>query len=292
MTLDQVGCGGALASYLVATLDMSSYGVSTDEVLLSFSVRSHDDDDTQDDDRVWVRGSSADTWLEVFDLAVNTPVAGQLYVFDDVDVTGALVAGAQDFSDTFQLRFGQDDDCAADSLTTGDGFTFDDVGLSLVACGDGVIEGTEECDDGDTDAGDGCDATCAEEAGWTCNGEPSTCDTVCGDGVVAGDEGCDDGNTAGGDGCDEMCAVEMGMGGAGGDPGPGAGGADGGAGGGDGGAGGDPSTGGTGAGDVVDSFEDDSGCSCRSVNGGDHEPLGYTALLLVGASLARRRRTR
>jgi cysteine-rich repeat protein len=34
----------------------------------------------------------------------------------------------------------------------------------IVACGDGVIEGDEECDDGNADTGDGCDATCHLEA--------------------------------------------------------------------------------------------------------------------------------
>jgi len=42
-------------------------------------------------------------------------------------------------------------------------------------CGDGVIEGTEECDDGDTLPGDGCDASCQVESGWTCGYEPSVC---------------------------------------------------------------------------------------------------------------------
>ena len=31
-------------------------------------------------------------------------------------------------------------------------------------CGDGVAEGTEECDDGDTTSGDGCSSTCQLES--------------------------------------------------------------------------------------------------------------------------------
>jgi cysteine-rich repeat protein len=38
-----------------------------------------------------------------------------------------------------------------------------------VDCGDGLITGSEECDDGDDDAGDGCSATCTEEDGWICD---------------------------------------------------------------------------------------------------------------------------
>jgi len=79
-------------------------------------------------------------------------------------------------------------------------------------CGDGVVSpGDEECDDGDTDADDGCDGSCNEEPGWTCTGMmPSTCMTTCGDGIVAGTEECDDGDTDDDDGCDSGCAEEAG----------------------------------------------------------------------------------
>jgi len=57
---------------------------------------------------------------------------------------------------------------------------------------------------------DGCDAACALEAGFDCNGEPTVCTPVCGDGMVRGAEACDDGNLNAGDGCDEVCAIEAG----------------------------------------------------------------------------------
>jgi cysteine-rich repeat protein len=50
-------------------------------------------------------------------------------------------------------------------------------------CGDGIVEGAETCDDGNTTSGDGCDANCQAE--------------FCGDGIVndAPNEACDDGDT-------------------------------------------------------------------------------------------------
>jgi len=45
-------------------------------------------------------------------------------------------------------------------------------------CGNGLIEGTEGCDDGNNLAGDGCSHTCVIETGWTCSGEPSSCTPV------------------------------------------------------------------------------------------------------------------
>ena len=47
-------------------------------------------------------------------------------------------------------------------------------------CGDGVLNAVsgEQCDDGDNNDGDGCSATCGEEAGWDCQGAPSVCSTT------------------------------------------------------------------------------------------------------------------
>lgn len=76
-------------------------------------------------------------------------------------------------------------------------------------CGDGEITGEEECDDGDTDNGDGCSSSCAVESGWACEGEPSVCmEGVCGDSIIGGPETCDDGNTAASDGCSAACQTE------------------------------------------------------------------------------------
>lgn len=79
-------------------------------------------------------------------------------------------------------------------------------------CGDGALQPAEgeQCDDDDTDAGDGCSELCVVEPGFKCSGAPSVCVPACGDGVLDLDRGeeCDDGNAEGGDGCDAACAVE------------------------------------------------------------------------------------
>ncbi|GEM_PF-2569210 len=78
-------------------------------------------------------------------------------------------------------------------------------------CGNGVITGTETCDDGNTTAGDGCSSTCMEETGWDCVGSPSLCLPICGDGIrIPITEACDDGNQLSGDGCSSICRVEDG----------------------------------------------------------------------------------
>jgi len=84
----------------------------------------------------------------------------------------------------------------APNLSMTDQYT---LAVSAVApgCGDGVVQlaAGEQCDDGGTVPGDGCDANCIIE-------------TVCGDGIIGGAEQCDDGGTISGDGCDASCNFE------------------------------------------------------------------------------------
>ncbi len=76
-------------------------------------------------------------------------------------------------------------------------------------CGDSIVSGTEDCDDGNATAGDGCSATCVHETGWTCSNQsaPSVCTPICGDGMKLGTEECDDNNLVDTDGCTSMCKL-------------------------------------------------------------------------------------
>lgn len=57
-------------------------------------------------------------------------------------------------------------------------------------CGDGRIQGGEECDDGGLVAGDGCSGGCVVEPGFVCTGEPSMCGTCMDDTAFGTDTGC------------------------------------------------------------------------------------------------------
>lgn len=107
-------------------------------------------------------------------------------------------------------------------------------GMCQSVCGNNILEAGEGCDDGDTDAGDGCNAACKVEDMSACNGgmigevgnsscdsgicdmtgnpSPGICEPMntCGNSVLESGEGCDDGNTTAGDGCNAMCLLESG----------------------------------------------------------------------------------
>jgi cysteine-rich repeat protein len=86
------------------------------------------------------------------------------------------------------------------------------VGASA-SCGDGKLDPNEQCDDGNKNSGDGCNALCQIEANYICPnpGQPCENQARCGNGVLTSNETCDDGNTNGGDGCSADCnSVEAG----------------------------------------------------------------------------------
>ena len=66
-------------------------------------------------------------------------------------------------------------------------------------CGDSIVTAGEECDDGNTADGDGCDQNCQDEVVIT---------PFCGDGTLDAGEECDDANNTAGDGCDVDCTLE------------------------------------------------------------------------------------
>jgi|GEM_PF-2893183 len=73
------------------------------------------------------------------------------------------------------------------------------IGEGFAICGNGLVEASEQCDDGNVLSGDGCDASCSIEV----------VPTVCGNGAVEAGEQCDDGNLIDGDGCAASCQAEV-----------------------------------------------------------------------------------
>jgi cysteine-rich repeat protein len=78
----------------------------------------------------------------------------------------------------------------------------------IPVCGDSFVDAPETCDDGNATLGDGCDASCASEAGFLCSAAGGPCAAICGDGQIKGNEQCDDSNAVNGDGCDSACKSE------------------------------------------------------------------------------------
>ncbi len=76
-----------------------------------------------------------------------------------------------------------------------DGCQHNGAQLSGTRCGNGSVEGSEQCDDGNIASGDGCSSSCVSE--------------FCGDGIVQSGLGelCDDGDLDPDDTCDNACMI-------------------------------------------------------------------------------------
>ena len=99
----------------------------------------------------------------VWDTSGTTPGTETIaaYIDDLVDGVSAVINGNVVF------------------LTSADIVVRSHLLVSDPPCGNGLIEeGWENCDDGNSTSGDGCDWDCQVEPGWTCEGEPSVCTEV------------------------------------------------------------------------------------------------------------------
>jgi len=93
-----------------------------------------------------------------------------------------------------------DEQCDLGSLNRWDGKCLPNC--KKAQCGDTYLyPSQEQCDDGNSLNGDGCDNQCKKE--------PGAPPPVCGDGSTTSPETCDDGNTESGDGCDNVCQLEL-----------------------------------------------------------------------------------
>ncbi len=106
---------------LVLTVDLSTQSTSNpDNIFLNFYYADFADEPDVVD-RVYMRGSPSDAWIEIFDW--STKNSGD-WEYASVRIDSFLTANSQNFSDSTQFRWTQEDNA---SLTGNDGFGLDNV---------------------------------------------------------------------------------------------------------------------------------------------------------------------
>ena len=122
--------GATAVSRLHVTLNMSNYDTAdATTVLLSFYHYDHLDED-HDKDIVYVRGSKSDNWIIAYNLADNS-VDNFWIKADRLNISNLLRQNGQNFSNEFQVNFGEEDDNRDLSI---DGRSIDDILLEQVSC--------------------------------------------------------------------------------------------------------------------------------------------------------------
>ena len=117
------------ADSLFGTFNLSAYDTATDDIRLDFRYKNHGE--FQDSaDKVWIRGSDTQPWIKVYDLYANQNDPDATYkLTSSIEVSDFLRANLQNFSSSFQVRWGQWGQILASDDYGGAGYTFDDVRL-------------------------------------------------------------------------------------------------------------------------------------------------------------------
>lgn len=133
ITLDKSPTGSPNAiNEVLLTYNMSAYDASQDLILFDFSICEHGDE-VHPQDSVWVRGSDTSTWIGVRGWnSITGGVNGFWFTEAGIDLSATLQAGGQNFSSSFQIRLGQEDNFSATSPISSDGVSFDDICLSQI----------------------------------------------------------------------------------------------------------------------------------------------------------------
>lgn len=81
-------------------------------------------------------------------------------------------------------------------------------GDCCITCGDGIITGSETCDDGNQWNKDGCSSSCQIECGWQCPFENKQCIwETCGNNKIGTHEECDHGGNYESETCNFDCTL-------------------------------------------------------------------------------------
>jgi hypothetical protein len=139
ITLDQIYNkykSQSTADSLITTFNLSSYTTASHQIDLTFYYQNRGIDTSLTGNQVWIRGSETATWIPVFTLPIGVLDIG-LYHSATVNVTSALAGAAQNFSSSFQVKFGEQGFKSSnailpsDSTSLDNGVSYDDITFTL-----------------------------------------------------------------------------------------------------------------------------------------------------------------
>ncbi len=120
------------ADSLKATFNLGAYSVGSDDIRLDFLYKQHGQLASAAN-RVWIKGTDGDAWIEAYDLYANQEEKGIYKKSASIELSSLLRQHGQDFSPAFQVRWGQWGQIITADDDGGAGYTFDDIHLYQVA---------------------------------------------------------------------------------------------------------------------------------------------------------------
>ncbi|MEI9946212.1 MAG: S8 family serine peptidase [Chitinophagaceae bacterium] len=124
---DRYNAGGTTDS-LKGTFNLGSYNANTDDIRLDFMFKHHAQLPNPAN-KVWIRGDDQKPWILVYDLYANQDDHGVFKKSPSIELGDLLLANSQNFSSSFQVRWGQWGQILTADNDNAAGYTFDDIHL-------------------------------------------------------------------------------------------------------------------------------------------------------------------
>jgi hypothetical protein len=121
----------ANTNFLYGTFNLSNYNENTDDIRLDFYYNNHGQPPGSAN-AVWIRGSDTSPWVSVYDLFANQNDPGIYKQTSSIELPDLLVIAGQNFTPSFQIRWGEFGYLPAVDLADAGGYTFDDIHLYKV----------------------------------------------------------------------------------------------------------------------------------------------------------------
>jgi hypothetical protein len=124
---DRYNAGGTTDS-LTGTFNLAGFDANIKDIRLDFRYKNHGQL-ANAANKVWIRGSESGTWINAYDLFANQNAPGTFKRSAAIELSRLLLNNTQNFSTSFQVRWGQYGVHQAADNQERAGYTFDDIRL-------------------------------------------------------------------------------------------------------------------------------------------------------------------
>ena len=129
LIMDFNGWNGGPGSnnFVYGTYNLGGINAAVRDLRLDFQFKSHGDSVVNPNNKIWIRGDDSKPWVEAFTLSSNGNTPGVFKRTPSIELSDILVAASQNFSSSFQVRFGQSGNLRINDNEGFQGHNFDDI---------------------------------------------------------------------------------------------------------------------------------------------------------------------
>ena len=129
LIMDFNGWNGGVGSnnFIYGTYNLNGINAAIKDMRLDFQFKSHGDSVVNANNKIWIRGDDSKPWVEALTLSSIGNVSGVFKRSPSIELSDLLMAATQNFSSSFQVRFGQFGIVRISDNNGFQGHNFDDI---------------------------------------------------------------------------------------------------------------------------------------------------------------------